>query len=209
MDMNNVSDSQICALFDISDEDILKAMKDFPGYLDITPGDFKDLYQFAHNRAVDRLNRLIKAQDVMTQKVIAVQGDTPSGEVALLMAEHGIAGVPVLDGNQKVMGVISEKDFLFHMGGENTRSFMDVVARCLQNKGCVAITMRQQKAEDIMTSPPVTVGESTPVSKIAALFKDKGINRVPVTDETGSLLGIVARADILHVSFPQSIEVVK
>ena len=207
--MNNVSDSQICALFDISDEDILKAMKDIPGYLDITPGDFKDLYQFAHNRAVDRLSRLIKARDVMTQKVIAVQGDTPSGEVALLMAEHGIAGVPVLDGNQKVMGVISEKDFLFHMGGENTRSFMDVVARCLQNKGCVAITMRQQKAEDIMTSPPITVGESTPVSKIAALFNDKGINRIPVTDETGSLLGIVARADILHVSFPQSIEVVK
>ena len=209
MDMNNASNSQICALFDISDEDILKAMKDIPGYLDITPGDFKDLYQFAHNRAIERLTRLVKARDVMNQKVISVQGDTPSGEVALLMAEHGIAGVPVLDDNQKVVGVISEKDFLFHMGGENSRSFMDVVAQCLQNKGCVAITMRQQKAEDIMTSPPITVDESTPVSKIAALFNDKGINRVPVIDETGTLIGIVARADILQVTFPQRVEATK
>ena len=204
--MNNISDSQICALFDISDEDILEAMKDIPGYLDITPGDFKTLYQFAHNRAMERLNRLIKAQDVMTQKVIAVQEDTPSGEVALLMAEHGIAGVPVLDADQKVLGVISEKDFLFHMGGENSNSFMDVVAQCLQNKGCVAITMRQQKAKDFMTAPPITVEESTPVSEIATLFKDKGINRVPVTDQSGTLIGIVARADILQATFLQSVE---
>lgn len=207
--MNNISDSQICALFDISDEDILAAMKDIPGYLDITPGDFKYLYHFAHNRAMERLTRLIKAQDVMIQKVIAVQGDTPSGEVALLMAEHGIAGLPVLDTDQKVVGIISEKDFLFHMGGENSRSFMDVVAQCLKNKGCVAITMRQQKAEDIMTSPPITVGESTPVSEIAALFKDKGINRVPVIDQSGALIGIVARADILQVTFPQNVEAEK
>lgn len=209
MDMGNVTDSQICAFFDISDEDILEAMKDIPGYLDITPGDFKHLYQFAYTRAIARLTRLIKARDVMTRKVVAVQRDTPSGEVARLMAEHGIAGVPVLDGHEEVVGMISEKDFLSQMGGENTRSFMDVVARCLQNKGCVAITMRQQTAEDIMTSPPITVGSTTPVSEIAALLRDKKINRVPVTDEKGRLLGIVARADILQVSFPQGVEAAK
>jgi CBS domain-containing protein len=201
--MNSASDSQICALFDISDEDILEAMKDMPGYLDITPGDFKDLYEFAHHRAMERLTRMIKARDVMTQNVITVQRDTPSGEVALLMAENGIAGVPVLDGKEKVIGIISEKDFLVRMGGRHSGSFMDVVAQCLRNKGCVAITMRQQKAEDLMTSPPVTVGPSTPVSQIAAIFKDRSINRVPVIDETGRLVGIVARADILQAAFPR------
>ena len=97
--------------------------------------------------------------------------------------------------------IISEKDFLLHMGSKDTRSFMDVVAQCLSNKGCVAITMRQQKAEDIMTSPAITIREDTPVSEIVNIFTKKNINRVPVTDDQGNLLGIVARADILQSSF--------
>ena len=60
-----------------------------------------------------------------------------------------------------------------------------------------------------MTSPRIRVRESTPVSKIAAIFKDKGINRVPITDETGTLLGIVARADILYATFPERVETAK
>jgi len=204
--MNNASASPVCAFLDISDEDILEAMKDIPGYLDITTGDFKRIYRVAFRHALERLARMVKAEDVMIKEVIAVQREAPSGEVALLMAEHGIAGVPVVERTGKVAGVISEKDFLYHLGGKDTRSFMDVVAHCLRNRGCVAVTMRQQKAEDIMTSPAVTVSASTPVSKIAALFREKGINRVPVTDEAGRLLGIVARADILHTVFPEAVE---
>jgi len=188
--------------FDISDEDIFAAMKDIHGYLDITPGDFKDLYRHAHEHAINRLTRLIKARDVMTRNVIFVNKETPSEEVASKMALHGIAGIPVVDNGEKVAGIISEKDFLFHMGGKDTSSFMDVVAQCLRNQGCVAITMRQQKAGDIMTSPAITAREDTPISEIANIFSENNINRVPITDEGGQLLGIVARADIIQSSFP-------
>ena len=119
------------------------------------------------------------------------------------MARRGIAGVPVVENGEEVVGVISEKDFLFHMGGKNTRSFMEVVAKCLRDKGCVAIPMRRQKAEDIMTSPAITVREDTPVSEIATIFTEKEINRVPVTDDVGKLLGIIAREDIVKSLFPQ------
>jgi len=188
--------------FDISDDDIFKAMKEIPGYLDITPGDFKDLYRFAYKQAIERLTRSVKALDVMTKTVISVERHTSSGEVAFLLATNGIAGAPVVDERKKVVGVISEKDFLLHMGSKDTRSFMDVIAQCLSNKGCVAITMRQDKAEDIMTSPAITIREDTPVSEIVNIFTEKSINRVPVTDDQGNLLGIVARADILQSSFP-------
>ena len=187
---------------DISDEDVLEAMKEIEGFLDITPGDFKILYRLALKHAIHRFTSSVKARDVMTRDVIAVKRDTPSGEVANLMATHGIAGVPVLQDGKKVVGVISEKDFLFHMGGKETRSFMDVVSQCLRNRGCVAITMRQQKAEDIMTSPAKCVGEDTPVSEIARIFTQKNINRVPIIDEEGGLIGIVARADVVQSSFP-------
>lgn len=192
--------------FDISDEDILEAMREIEGYLDITPGDFKTLYRLALEHAIHRLTHSIKACDVMTREVISVKRDTPSGEVANLMATYGIAGVPVVDEQRKVAGVISEKDFLFHLGSKETKSFMDVISQCLRNKGCVAITMRQQKAEDIMTSPAICVGEDTPVSEIAKIFTEKNINRAPVTGKEGDLIGIVARADVVRSSFPGQID---
>ncbi len=192
----------ICTLdsFDISDEDILEAMRGIGGYLDITPGDFKLLYHSAYKHAIKRLTRLIKARDVMTQDVIFVNHDSPLEEVASVMAAHSITGIPVIDHKEKVVGVISEKDFLFHMGGKDTSSFMGLVSNCLSNKGCIAISMRQQKADEIMTSPAITVPENLPVSDIADILTKKNINRVPVTDQNGKLLGIVARADIVQSS---------
>ena len=188
---------------DISDDDILKAMKDISGYLDITPGDFKEIYRFAYRHALDRMTHSVIAREVMTTDVVFVKKDDPLETVAKIMARNGIAGVPVVENGVDVVGVISEKDFLFHMGGEDARSFMEVVAQCLRDKGCVAIPMRRQKAEDIMTSPAITVREDTPVSEIATIFTEKEINRVPVTDDGGKLLGIVAREDIVKSSFPQ------
>jgi CBS domain-containing protein len=182
---------------DISEDDILEAMKHIRGYLDITPGDFREVYGFAYQHAYERLTRGVKARDVLTREVVTVRKDTPLTEVADSMALRGISGVPVLDADDRVAGIISEKDFLFRMGTKETRSFMSIVARCLRNRGCVALPLQEQKAEDIMTSPAVTVREDTPVSEIATLFKEKTINRVPITDETGRIVGIVSRADII------------
>ena len=185
---------------DISDDDIVEAMKDLRGYLDITTGDFKELYRLAYRHAYDRITRHMKARDVMTKEVFTVTGDMPLREVAALMAEKGVAGVPVLDARGAVAGVISEKDFLSRMGGEGARGFMGLVAECLKGKGCVAVAVRAQKAEDIMSSPAITVGEDVPVIEIAGLFTAKKINRVPVLDTEGKLKGIVSRADIVRAS---------
>ena len=84
------------------------------------------------------------------------------------------------------------------MGAEDTKSFMGVVARCLGEKGCVAMPIRAKKALDIMTSPAITVHKDTSVREIASIFTEKNINRVPVVDKQGTLAGIVSRAEIVH-----------
>ena len=184
---------------DISEDDIYEAMKEIDGYLDITPGDFKALYGVAHRHAIARLTESVKAGDVMTRNVISVEKDTPLAEVAERMAQAGVSGVPVVDG-QKVIGVISEKDFVFEMGGKDLRSFMSVVAHCLKGKGCVASPMRHQKAEDIMTHPAVTVRQEIALSEVANIMAANNLNRVPVLDHEGKLAGIIARADIVQTS---------
>ena len=185
---------------DMSDEDILDAMKSIPGYLDITPGDFREIFGFAYRHALERIAQSLLAKDVMTQKVISVTATTSLKETAAIMAAHGIAGIPVVDGSGAVVGVISEKDFLSHMGDKKTPSIMDVIAQCLASKGCIAIPMQSGYAEDIMTSPAFTVLADTPIFEIASIFAEKQINRVPVLDKDGHLVGVVARADIFQAA---------
>jgi CBS domain-containing protein len=185
---------------DLADDDILDAMKTIPGFIDITPNDFKEIYKLAYGLAVDRMARARLARDVMTRDVTFVTATTPLQEAAATMARRRVSGLPVVNDGQEVLGIISEKDFWSQMGGPETRSFMDVVAQCLTVEGCVAATLHSQQTRDIMTTPAVTVTAATPVSEIASIFDTRGINRVPVVDQQGRLIGIVSRADIVRTS---------
>jgi len=185
---------------DLKDEDIFEAMKSIPGYLDITPGDFKEVYQLAYAQALARLSRAVTAAEIMTREVVSVRPDTPLAEVAEAMGMRGISGVPVTDAAGKVLGVISEKDFLTHMGIREPQNFMTLVASCLKSQGCVALPIKKRQAADIMSSPAISVSPETSVKEIAALFTEKGINRAPVTDLAGRLLGLVTRGDLVQAA---------
>ncbi len=192
---------EACVPVDISDDDIFDAMRDIPGYLDITPGDFKEVYLKAYQHAVTRLTRSIPTVSVMTREVVSVRESTPLKEVAEIMAARKISGVPVVGDSGQVLGVISEKDFLNVMGAGQADSFMMVIAQCLLGKGCLAAPGRAKFAADIMTSPAVTVKPETPILEVADILTKKKVNRAPVVDAEGRLIGIVSRADVLKSSF--------
>jgi len=200
--MHQNSDKKL-SLFhmDISDDDIYEAMKDIPGYLDITPGDLKEIYSHAYHHTFETIASSLTARALMTRNVYAVQRDTPLSEVADIMARNEISGVPVIDRDRHVLGVISEKDFCSHMGDLQAKSLMGIIADCIKHQSCVAMTIRKKAAEDLMTSPAITVQEDTALREITALLTEKNINRVPVIDQKGGLTGIVSRADIVRISF--------
>jgi len=191
---------EACEPVDISDEDIYEAMKDISGYLDITPGDFKEVYLKAYRHAVLRLTRSVRVIEVMTRDVAAVFGDTPLKDVASIMAANNVSGVPVIDVEGKVIGVVSEKDLLSVMGGGSAKTFMEVIAQCLKGRSCLAVPVIEKVAGDIMSSPAVTVKKETTVMEVAGLFTQRGINRVPVVDANGRMVGIVSRGDIVRSS---------
>ncbi len=184
---------------EIDDEDILEAMKQIPGYLDITPGDFKEVYLKAYEHALNRLTTSLKAADLMTTEVVWVKEDTPVVEVAEIMEAKRVSGLPVIGEDGKVVGVISEKDYLVEMGADQDGNFMTLVVECLKTGRCNATSVRLKKAADIMSQPAVTVGEETTLQEVTALFAQEGINRVPVLDRRSKLTGIVTREDILRI----------
>lgn len=181
----------------LSDEDVLAAMKSIPGYLDITPADFKEIYAFAYRHALERLGQSVTAKDIMTNATVSVNSDTSLIETAKLMAENSISGLPVINENQIVIGVISEKDFFQKMGKKNTVSFMGVVVECLSNKGCLAMPIREKLAADIMTSPAITARLRTTISELSSILTDNHINRVPIVNDEGKLRGIISRGDLV------------
>lgn len=193
---------EACVPVDISDNDVYEAMKEISGYLDITPGDFKEVYLKAYQHALRRLTQSVNVKEVMTKNVATVAPDTPLRAVAEVMAQRRVSGVPVIDADRKVVGVVSNKDFLAHMGTGEAKSLMELVAECLRGSGCVATPIREKYASDIMSSPAITIGQDKSAIEAADLIIKKNINRIPVVDSDGKLVGIVARADIVRSSSP-------
>jgi CBS-domain-containing membrane protein len=184
----------------LTDADVVEAMKSISGYLDITPGDFKELYCIAYKHAAERFARSMTARDIMVTSVVSVSSEDPLVEVVETMSRSRVSGVPVVDADRKVLGVISEKDILYQMVGETTDNFMALLARCLRSKGCGAMPVRNLTAREIMTSPAVTVRANAHLVDIAELLTQKRVNRLPVTDTDGHILGIITRSDIVNAT---------
>ena len=88
---------------ELRDEDIYEAMKGIPGYLDITPGDFKEVYRLAFQHALERLSREVTAAEIMTQDVVTVNPDTPVADVPTVMGQRRVSGVPVVGAGALIM----------------------------------------------------------------------------------------------------------
>lgn len=182
----------------ITDEDVLEAMKKIPGYLDITPSDFLSVYRIAFDHAVSRIRSAILAEHVMTRAVIFAIEETPLIDVATQMGENEISGLPVINNDNVVTGVISEKDFLVRMNEKKVPSIMQVLLQCMNTSSCLAVPFKKLKAMDIMSSPPTTVHLKTTLLDVANTLDRFNINRVPVIDDNKKLVGIIARSDLVQ-----------
>jgi len=141
----------------------------------------------------------IRAIDVMTSEVISVDENATVMAVAKLLAEGGISAVPVVDNNNRVIGMVSEGDLLHRAetGTERRRSWwLDMVASSNQLAGDY-IKSHSAKIKDVMTRNVLSVTETTPVADIALLLETNRIKRVPVVRD-GKLVGIVSRANLVR-----------
>jgi CBS domain-containing protein len=118
-------------------------------------------------------------------------------EVAELLATHSISGVPVVGAGGRVVGVVSEADILYKERPE-TRDRKGLFGLLLEASRIEAdAKFHARTAGEAMTSPPITIEPNRSLTEAASLMLDQGINRLPVVDEDGDLVGIVTRADLV------------
>ncbi|MCL5807440.1 MAG: CBS domain-containing protein, partial [Deltaproteobacteria bacterium] len=132
----------------------------------------------------------------MTKNVIKTREDADINEAATLLSENRISGLPVVDGQDRVIGMITEADVLAMAGMKKGHVFKDIVRHLL---GEPLSGARQSKClRDVMTSPAITAGPEADIREIALTLDEKRIKRLPVVNEQGKLIGVISRADIVR-----------
>ena len=147
----------------------------------------------------------MEARDIMTTNVVTVGPETPVKEVAKKLLKSRISAVPVVDADQRVLGIVSEGDLMRRadIGTERERSWWLRTFGPASEFAEDYVKSRGTKASEVMTAKVVAISEDTPVSKIAEILEKNRIKRVPVTWK-GKIIGIVSRANLLHGLTAQS-----
>jgi CBS domain-containing protein len=147
----------------------------------------------------------MKVSDIMTKDVLTVKRSTSVNEVAKLMGARNISGVPVVDDEQHVIGIITELDLILRNTRLEMPRFIEVMdwGRIPLERPKHAQERLQHmlgtKAADIMTEKVVTIGPDAPAEDLAELMVKRRVNPVPVVDENDKLIGIVSRADLVDM----------
>lgn len=143
-----------------------------------------------------------KVGSVMTTEVVRAEYGTPFKEVARRLGEHRISGLPVVDEDDKVIGVISETDLMARQAETpdpfepKKRSRLAGLTSKARRRAAKA---GARTAGQLMTAPPVTVHADDSIVEAARTMAQHRIERLPVLDEADRLVGIVTRRDLLTV----------
>lgn len=146
-------------------------------------------------------------RDVMTPvgRVITVSESTPITEIAKILFEHGFNGLPVVDEERNLKGLVSERDLI--IGGQNIYlpTFLELMQK-FEFKGSQEMPEEFRKlsgvtAGEVMKKEPFTVHPDMPIEELAKILAENHINPVAVV-ELGKLVGIASRADVVKLLVP-------
>lgn len=138
---------------------------------------------------------LMKVCDLMTRDVASVKPTTALREAAALLVERRISGVPVVDDDNEVVGVLSEADILVKAGGGHSRGRL--LGWLFEPDLGEEDKIRAEIVGEAMSAPALTIASHRPVHEAARLMVAQGVNRLPVLED-GKLVGILTRADIVR-----------
>jgi CBS domain-containing protein len=138
-----------------------------------------------------------RVSDVMTTSVVTVDRITPYKEIASLLVEHQISGVPVLALGRQVVGVVSEGDLIAALDRRPRRR--SDRGRWLRQNARRGQAHTDLTAGEMMTSPAVTIHPDASVAAAARLMNAHNVRRLAVVDDGGKLVGLVSRRDLISV----------
>lgn len=150
----------------------------------------------------------MRARDIMKKEVITVYKEDPIDKIIKILMKNNISGIPVVDENEHVIGMVTEQDLITKEKGLKIPSYIEFLGSILFIDGVKEFNLDLQKAlainvQHIMTSPAYTVQGDATIAEIASIMVNRRINRVPVVDKQNKLIGIIGRGDLLPLLIQQ------
>jgi CBS domain-containing protein len=134
-------------------------------------------------------------RDVMTKNVLSISKYESIMNVANVLTEKNISGLPVVDKEKKVLGIVTQADILSMVGVSREHTFKDLLRYMLGER--LPEKKMGDLAGDIMTSPALTIRPDANIAEAVKIMDERRIRRLTVTDAQNNLIGILTRADIL------------
>jgi CBS domain-containing protein len=132
----------------------------------------------------------MKASDIMTLGAATVAHSASLSHALRIMADHRISALPVLGSDDRLVGIITEGDFI----RSNACALGELLSRSAADRMGI---LGSHRVEEIMTKNPTTIGPNAPVGEAVRLMEERSLKRLPVVSD-GNVLGIVSRADLLR-----------
>ena len=142
-----------------------------------------------------------RARDIMTKEILTVTPKTSVSELAELFTTHNINGVPVIDDEGKLLGVVTENDLIYQKKKVHIPTVINILDSVIYLESPEKMKQEMQKitgvtVQDIYTSNVVTIGQETPIDEIATIMAEKNIHTLPVLDND-NLIGVIGKGDII------------
>ena len=145
----------------------------------------------------------MKVRDLMTIEPITTTADAPLKEAARMMVRHGVSGLPVMEGDELV-GIVTEGDFLRQEADREQPYRLSLIEALFGEGGEPPV----ETVGEVMTDKVLTIGPEATLSEAARAMAKRGVKRLPVVDEEGTLLGIISRHDVVN-AFTKPDEVIE
>lgn len=145
---------------------------------------------------------MLTARDIMNREMITITDEATVKELARILSIHQIGGVPVIDKNGKLVGVVTENDLIYQTKKVHIPTVITILDSVfyLENPDKMEEEIKKMagiKVKDILTSSPITVTEDTPLDEIATIMAEKSVHTLPVMNKE-TLVGIIGKKDIIR-----------
>jgi CBS domain-containing protein len=138
----------------------------------------------------------MKVRDIMTTDPISVRGDTLLKETARIMVRQQVSGLPVIDDGGRLIGIVTEGDFL-RQEASRDRPYRMSLLDALFGEGEPEAPAAETVGE-VMTDKVVTIAPDATLGEAARLMTSRNVKRLPVVNREGRLVGIISRADVVN-----------
>lgn len=169
-----------------SELDLDQALAEFGSVVDVTRDDLQRLLQLTEKHALRRSMGGLRAARIMSRDLRTIAPQAPASEAWRLLEQHHLKALPVLDEQQRLVGILTLSDLLRHAAGTLPRSLAERFR-----------ARREVPVSRLMSHPVRCVTVDTPVVELVSQLSDQGLHCLPVLDDSGHLVGIVSQSDLI------------